>query len=46
VSCLVTAMFFAVAAGLSKSFLFMLVFLILAATCVLTGVYVIQERKK
>ena len=44
VSCLVTALFFSVAAGLSKNFLFILIFLILAATCVLTAAYFIREK--
>jgi hypothetical protein len=44
VSCLVTALFFSVAAGLSKNLLFIMIFLFLAAACVLTGVYFVREK--
>jgi hypothetical protein len=44
VSCLVSALFFSIAAGLSKNFAFTVIFLILAATCVLTGVYFLRKK--
>jgi len=43
-SCLVSALFFSIAAGLSQNFLFMVVFLVLAGTCVLLGAYFLGKK--
>jgi hypothetical protein len=43
-SCLVSAVFFSVAAGLSNNILFMVVFLVLAGTCVLVGIYFLTKK--
>jgi len=42
--CFISALFFSVAAGLFRTIFFILIFLTLAAMCILTGVYLMRKK--